>query len=77
MGHFKTKIIATIIAFVAIVFSSLFFSSDVQAGAKHYYYGFITTCGEVFYLDVDFEMSDQLCLAISDFYESVVCGNPL
>ncbi|SKC42379.1 hypothetical protein SAMN06298214_0543 [Bacteroidales bacterium WCE2004] len=48
-------------------------SSKLNAQVEEYYYGFITSCGTVEYVDTCYEMSDEECLEWFDLFEYLDC----
>ena len=62
-----------IIALAAAAVLLLAGASKLNAQDDVYYYGFITTCGEVEYMDMPYEMSDDECVFWMDFYEWIDC----
>lgn len=64
-----------VIALVLVLLASLFFLRNSHAEyVDAYYYGFILSCREVYYLTSPIKLSDEALLDLTDQLEKEHCG---
>lgn len=65
-----------ILAIVLVLLTSLFLLRNSYAEyVDAYYYGFILSCGEVYYLTSPIKLSDKALLDLTDQLEKEHCGS--